>query len=179
VEQVDAEWGRVDVLVNNASIFSTIKMKPFEEISLAEWNQVMRVNLTGVFLCSQSVVPLMRRQRRGRIINIASGTVLNGRPNYLHYVSSKAAVAGFTRALAREVGNDNITVNTVAPGPTYTEIERETVTPEQAEAMLQQQCIKKKAVPDDIVGAVLFLASDDAAFISGQLLVVDGGKSMH
>jgi 3-oxoacyl-[acyl-carrier protein] reductase len=172
-------FGTVDILVNNASVFSTIKMKPFEELSLEEWNKVIDVNLTGVFLCSQAVVPVMRKQKSGRIINIASGTVLWGKPYYIHYVSSKAGVAGFTRALAREVGNDNITVNTVAPGPTYTEVERDSVSPAQAEAMLKQQCIQRKATPDDLTGTVAFLCSDDAAFISGQMMLVDGGKGMH
>lgn len=173
------EFGTIDILVNNASIFSTIKMKPFEEISLDEWNKVIGVNLTGVFLCSQAVVPVMRKQKKGRIINIASGTILSGRPYYIHYVSSKAGVAGFTRALAREVGNDNITVNTLAPGPTYTEVDRDSVTPQQAEAMLKQQCIQRKATPDDMTGTVVFLSSDDASFISGQMILIDGGKGMH
>lgn len=179
VETLVSEFGTIDILVNNASIFATIEMKPFEQISLEEWNRIIAVNLTGVFICCKAVVPIMRRQKSGRIVNIASGTILNGRPNYLHYVSSKAGVAGLTRALAREVGNDNITVNTVAPGPTYTEVERETVTPAQAEAMLKQQCIQRKATPDDLVGTVAFLCSDDAAFISGQMILVDGGKGMH
>jgi 3-oxoacyl-[acyl-carrier protein] reductase len=179
VDSTFEAFGSIDILINNASLFSTIKMKPFEEISLDEWNKVIGVNLTGVFLCAQAVIPFMRKQKSGRIINIASGTILSGRPFYIHYVSSKAGVAGFTRALAREVGNDNITVNTVAPGPTYTEIERDSVTPEQADTMLKQQCIQRKATPDDLTGTVAFLCSDDAAFISGQMMLVDGGKGMH
>ena len=179
VDTAVKEFGTIDILINNASVFSTIKMKPFEEISLEEWNKVITVNLTGVFLCSQAVVPVMRKQKKGRIINISSGTILAGRPYYIHYVSSKAGVAGFTRALAREVGNDNITVNTVAPGPTYTEIERDSVTPEQAQAMLKQQCIQRPATPDDIAGTIVFLSSDDSSFISGQMILVDGGKGMH
>lgn len=179
VDAVTERYGTIDILVNNAAIFSTIKMKPFEEISLDEWNKVVNVNLTGLFVCSQAVVPVMRKQKWGRIINVSSGTVLSGRPFYIHYVSSKAGVVGFTRALAREVGNDHITVNTIAPGPTYTEVERETVSPEQAQAMLNQQCIKRPATPTDMVGVVSFLCSEDASFISGQMFLVDGGKGMH
>jgi len=179
VDIVLEEVGIIDILINNAAIFSTLKMQPFEEISLDEWNRVIAVNLTGVFLCSQAVVPVMRKQKGGRIINISSGTILSGRPYYIHYVASKAGVAGFTRALAREVGNDNITVNTVAPGPTFTEVERDSVSPGQAQAMIKQQCIQRPATPDDIVGTIVFLSSADSAFISGQMILVDGGKGMH
>jgi 3-oxoacyl-[acyl-carrier protein] reductase len=178
-ETVLKEFGQIDILVNNASIFSTIKMKPFEELSLEEWNLVMNVNVTGMFLCCQAIVPIMKKQKDGRIINISSGTVFSGRPYYIHYVTSKSGVVGFTRALAREVGDHNITVNTIAPGPTYTEVERETVSSEQAEAMLKQQCIKRPATPDDMSGVLSFLCSEDASFISGQLMLVDGGKGMH
>jgi 3-oxoacyl-[acyl-carrier protein] reductase len=178
-EQVEKEFGRVDILVNNAAIFSTIKMKPFEEISLEEWSKVIDVNLTGVFLTCKSVVPVMRKCKYGRIINISSGTVLSGRPNYLHYVSTKSAVIGFTRALAREVGKDNITVNTVSPGPIYTEVERDTVSPEQKELMLRQQCIQREGTPQDVTGIISFLCSEEAGYMSGQMLLVDGGKGMH
>ncbi len=178
-EETARVFGRIDILVNNAAIFSTIKMKPFEEISLKEWNLIMNVNLTGVFLCCQAVVPYMRQNKFGRIINISSGTALSGRPNYLHYVTTKSGIIGFSRALAREVGNDSITVNTVAPGPIYTEVERETVSKEQAEAMIKQQCIQRSGTPDDMVGIISFLCSDEAGYISGQMMLVDGGKGMH
>lgn len=179
VDKVVDRFGAIDILVNNAAIFSTIKMQPFEEITLDEWNKVINVNLTGVFVCCQKVVPVMRKQNWGRIINVSSGTVLSGRPHYLHYVASKSAIIGFSRALAREVGNHSITVNTIAPGPTYTEVDRETVSPEQKAAMLKQQCIQRPATPEDMVGVVSFLCTEDASFMSGQMLLVDGGKGMH
>ncbi|MCL6593962.1 MAG: 3-oxoacyl-ACP reductase FabG [Alicyclobacillus sp.] len=177
-QAVAARYGRIDILVNNAAVFSTIKMKPFYELSEEEWDALMRVNLKGVFLASRSVFPYMK-ERGGRIVNMSSATVLEGRPNYLHYVSSKAGVVGFTRAAARELGPFNITVNAIAPGPTYTEIPRETVTEAQKLHMLHAQAIKKLATPDDIAGALVFLCSDEASFITGQLLTVDGGMNMH
>lgn len=179
VEQAVNKFGTIDILVNNAAIFSTIKLKPFEEISLEEWNSVMNVNLTGVFLCSQAVVPVMRKQQFGRIVNISSGVIFSGKPHYIHYVSSKAGVAGFTRALAREVGNDYITVNTIAPGQTNTDVDRETVTEEQRANILKQRCIPRRQTPADLEGAVAFLCSDDASFMTGQLMLIDGGRGMH
>ncbi len=168
-------FGRVDVLVNNAAIFSTIKMGPFEDIPIAEWNQVLNVNLTGAFLCCQAVAAQMREQQYGRIINISSATVLEGRANYLHYVTSKAGVVGLTRSLARELGSSNITVNAVMPGSIVTEIPRATVTPEQAAAIVAAQSVPRRLAPADIVGPILFLSSDAAAAITGQTVVVDGG----
>lgn len=172
-------YGKIDILINNASIFSTIKTKPFEQLSLDEWNKVIGVNLTGTFLCCQAVVPIMRNQNSGRIINISSGTVLYGRPYYIHYVSSKAGVAGFTRALAREVGSSNITVNTLTPGPIATEIERDSAPPGMLQSKVMQQCIQRQGTPEDLTGTIVFLCSDDSSFITGQMIVVDGGKDLH
>lgn len=172
-------FGRIDILVNNAAIFSAIKMKPFWELSVAEWDQLMAVNVRGVWLASKAVVPQMRKQGSGRIINISSGVVFMGRPNYLHYVASKGAVISMTRAMARELGEFGITVNAITPGATYTEVPRETVTPEQKEAMVRMQCIKRPEEPGDLIGTVVFLASDDAAFITGQTINVDGGMNFH
>jgi len=172
-------FGRIDILVNNAAIFSTIKMKPFWELSVAEWDQLMAVNVRGVWLASRAVVPQMRKQGSGRIINMSSGVVFMGRPNYLHYVASKGAVVSMTRAMARELGEFGITVNAITPGATYTEIPRETVTPEQKEVMVRMQCIKHPGEPGDLIGTVVFLASDDAAFITGQTINVDGGMNFH
>jgi 3-oxoacyl-[acyl-carrier protein] reductase len=172
-------FGRIDVLVNNAAVFSTIKMKPFWELSVAEWDQLMAVNVRGVWLGSRAVVPQMRKQRSGRIINISSGVVFNGRPHYLHYVASKGAVLSMTRAMARELGDFGISVNCITPGATYTEVPRETVTPEQKEAITRMLCLKRPEEPRDLEGTVVFLASDDAAFITGQTINVDGGLNFH
>jgi len=176
-ESVERLFGRADVLINNAAIFSTLTMRPFDEIPLAEWDQVLRVNVTGPFLCARAVLPLMRRNKWGRIINMASGAVTLGRPNYLHYIASKSALVGMTHSMARELGADGITVNAVLPGATFTEIPRKTVTPEQKERIIAMQCIRRPQVPDDLIGVVLFLASDAAAFMTGQALTVDGGAT--
>lgn len=177
VQQTLDTYQRIDIFINNAAIFSTIKMKKMEDISLEEWEQNTGVNLTGVFLCCKAVVPVMKKQRYGRIINISSGAVFLGRPNYIHYVASKAGVLGFTASLSREVGEYNITVNSIAPGPTYTEIPRETVTEAQKQQMLQMQSIKKLQEPSDLSGTVVFLCSDDSSFITGQTFSVDGGMT--
>jgi NAD(P)-dependent dehydrogenase (short-subunit alcohol dehydrogenase family) len=175
VAEVDRRFGRIDILVNNAGIFSTLEMRPFEQIPLDEWEHVLRVNVTGPFLCARAVLPAMRRARWGRIINMASGAVTLGRPNYLHYITSKAALVGMTRSMARELGGDGITVNSILPGATFTEIERKTVSPEQKQRIVAQQCIPRPEVPEDLVGTVLFLASEASAFVTGQGLTVDGG----
>ena len=175
VAEVERRFGRIDILVNNAGIFSTLEMRPFEQIPLDEWEHVLRVNVTGPFLCSRAVLPAMRRAKWGRIINMASGAVTLGRPNYLHYITSKAALEGMTRSMARELGADGITVNSILPGATFTEIERKTVSPEQKQRIVAQQCIPRPEVPEDLVGTVLFLASEASAFVTGQGLTVDGG----
>ena len=175
VGETTAAWGRLDVLVNNAALFSTLTMKPFEQIELAEWEAVIRVNLTGTFVCCQAVAPVMREQGFGRIINLSSSTVLMGRADYAHYVASKAGVIGLTRALARELGPHGVTVNAIMPGSTETEVPRETVTPEQARAIVGAQSVKRRITADDIVGTAVYLASADADFVTGQTVVVDGG----
>jgi NAD(P)-dependent dehydrogenase (short-subunit alcohol dehydrogenase family) len=175
VDVVDDDWGRIDVLINNAGIFSTLEMRPFDQIPLDEWERVLRVNLTGPFLCAAAVLPTMRRAQWGRIINVASGAVRLGRPNYLHYIAAKAALAGMSLSMAREVGKDGITVNAILPGATFTEIERKTVTQEQKERIVAMQCIPRPEVPEDLVGAVLFLASDASRFVTGQSINLDGG----
>src|SRR5262245_25389202 len=175
VEVVEDEFGRIDVLINNAGIFSTLEMRPFDQIPLAEWERVLRVNLTGPFLCARAVLPAMRRAKWGRIINVASGAVRLGRPNYLHYIATKAALAGMSLSMARELGPDNITVNAILPGATFTEIERKTVTPAQKERIIAMQCVPRAEVPEDLVGAVLFLASEASAFVTGQSINLDGG----
>jgi 3-oxoacyl-[acyl-carrier protein] reductase len=176
-DSVEAAYGRADVLINNAAIFSTLAMRPFDQIPLAEWEQVLRVNVTGPFLCARAMLPLMRKNKWGRIINMASGAVTLGRPNYLHYIASKSALAGMTHSMARELGADGITVNAVLPGATYTEIPRQTVTLEQKQRIVAMQSIPRPQVPEDLFGVVLFLASDASAFMTGQKLTVDGGAT--
>jgi 3-oxoacyl-[acyl-carrier protein] reductase len=175
IEVVEDEYGRIDVLINNAGLFSTLEMRPFDQIPLEEWERVLRVNLTGPFLCARAVLPAMRRAKWGRIINIGSGAVRLGRPNYLHYIASKAALAGMSLSMARELGPDGITVNAILPGATFTEIERKTVTPQQKERIISMQCIPRAETPQDLVGAALFLASDASAFVTGQSINLDGG----
>lgn len=176
-KSVEQAFGRADVLINNAAIFSTLEMRPFEQIPLAEWEQVLRVNLTGPFLCARAMLPLMRKNKWGRIINMASGAVTLGRPGYLHYIASKSALEGMTHSMARELGNEGITVNAILPGATFTEIDRKTVTPEQKERIVSMQCIQRPQVPNDLLGVMLFLASDASAFMTGQALTVDGGAT--
>lgn len=175
-EQVRRDAGRWDALVNNAAVFSSLSMRPFGDIPVAEWDRVMAVNVRGAFLCCRAAVPAMRALGRGKIVNVASAAVFQGRPNYLHYVSSKAALIGFTAALASEVGDDGITVNAVAPGSTETEVPRETVTPDQVRQIVARQAIHRRQVSGDVVGAVSFLVSADSDFITGQTLTVDGGS---
>jgi len=174
-EVVEDEYGRIDVLINNAGIFSTLEMRPFDQIPVDEWEQVLRVNLTGPFLSARAVLPAMRRAKWGRIINVASGAVRLGRPNYLHYIATKSALIGMSLSMARELGPDNITVNAILPGATFTEIERKTVTPQQKERIVSMQCVPRAETPEDLVGAVMFLASEASAFVTGQSINLDGG----
>jgi NAD(P)-dependent dehydrogenase (short-subunit alcohol dehydrogenase family) len=175
VEGVHARHGRIDVLINNAAIFSSLKMRPFEEIPIAEWRAVLDVNVTGAFMCARAVSPLMKQAGWGRIINIGSGAVPLGVPNYLHYVTSKAATLGLTNAMARELGRFGITVNTIQPGGTFHEVPRETVSEEGKAKLIANQCIPREEVPTDLAGVVLFLCSNASEFVTGQTLVVDGG----
>ncbi|MEV6320850.1 glucose 1-dehydrogenase [Nocardia sp. NPDC051787] len=175
VEHAISKFGRIDALVNNAAIFSSLTMRPFDEIPIDEWRAVLDVNVTGTFLCARAVAPAMRQARWGRIINIASGAVPLGVPNYLHYVASKAAVAGLTNSLARELGPSGITVNAVQPGGTFHEVPRETVTEAGKARLIEKQCIPREEIPADLAGMVIFLCSPAAEFVTGQTLVVDGG----
>jgi len=173
-------FGRIDVLINNAAIFATIPMNRgrIEEISPEEWDKLMAVNLKGVFFCCRAVLPTMRAQKSGKIINIASGTVFNGSPGRIHYVTSKAGVIGFSRTLAREIGDDNIQVNVLAPGNTLSE---ENPTEEMLrfrQSSIGNRALKRVQVPQDVVGGMLFLASSLSDFMTGQTVNVDGGIAM-
>jgi NAD(P)-dependent dehydrogenase (short-subunit alcohol dehydrogenase family) len=171
--------GRIDILVNNAAVFSTLKLRPFEEIPVEEFRKVMEVNIMGVWLCCRACVPHMRKGGYGRIVNLASGAPLKGVPLFLHYISSKGAVIAMTRGLAREVGKDGITVNSLAPGFTLSEnVAKDPLHVRQGEITRLTRAIPRDETPDDLVGTVSFLASEDAAFITGQTLVVDGGSAM-
>lgn len=175
VEETVKQFGTVDVLINNAAYFMTVWKGPFWEMTVEEFDKAMAVNVRGSWLCAKAVVPHMQKQKKGKIINISSNVALTGNPNYIHYVTSKGALIAMTRAMARELGEFNVRVNAITPGPVYTEIARATVTPEQKEAMLKMQCLKHHETPADLVGVAAFLASDDAAFITGQTINCDGG----
>jgi len=171
--------GCIDVLVNNAAIFATIPMNRgrIETITPQEWDRLMVVNLKGLFFCCRAVLPAMRRPTSGKIINTASGTVFAGSPGRIHYVTSKAATIGFTRTLAREVGDDNINVNVLAPGNTLSEENPTEETVRFRQASIGLRALKRLQVPQDVVGAMLFLASPLSDFITGQTINVDGGIS--
>jgi NAD(P)-dependent dehydrogenase (short-subunit alcohol dehydrogenase family) len=173
--------GRIDILVNNAAVSATLALTPFEKLTVAEWRHVLDVNTIGTFLCCRAVAPHMRARKSGRIVNIASGTAFKGAPFLLHYVASKGAVISMTRSLARELGSDNVTVNAVSPG--YTLSEGNLGNPDflaaHRQAAIAGRVLQRDAYPEDLVGAVAFLASDDAAFMSGQILAVDGGSVFH
>lgn len=177
--QTLARFGRIDVLINNAAIFATIPMNRgrIETIASEEWDRLMAVNLKGLFFCCRAVLPAMRKQKAGRIINIASGTVFAGSPGRIHYVTSKAATIGFTRTLAREVGDDNINVNVLAPGNTLSEENPTEETVRFRQASIGLRALRRLQVPQDVVGAALFLASPLSDFITGQTINVDGGIS--
>jgi NAD(P)-dependent dehydrogenase (short-subunit alcohol dehydrogenase family) len=173
--------GRIDILVNNAAVSATLALSPFEKLTVAEWRHVLDVNTIGTFLCCRAVAPHMRSRKSGRIVNIASGTAFKGAPFLLHYVASKGAVISMTRSLARELGSDSITVNAISPG--YTLSEGNLGNPDflaaHRQAAIAGRVLQRDAYPEDLVGAVAFLASDDAAFMSGQILAVDGGSVFH
>jgi NAD(P)-dependent dehydrogenase (short-subunit alcohol dehydrogenase family) len=173
--------GRIDILVNNAGLYASLAMRPFDQIPVAEWRQVMDVNVLSMFLTCRAVVPQMRAQGGGRIVNISSGTPFRGVPFLLHYVTSKGAIVALTRALAKELGADNVLVNCVAPGFTMSDGVHEH--PEVIEALrdvsVSARTLKRDQVPEDIVGAVSFLCGPGASFITGQTLVIDGGQYFH
>jgi NAD(P)-dependent dehydrogenase (short-subunit alcohol dehydrogenase family) len=173
--------GGIDVLVNNAGLYAQLAMRPFDQIPVEEWRKVMDVNVLSMFLTCRAVVPHMREHGGGRIVNISSGTPFRGVPFVLHYVTSKGAIVAFTRALAKELGNDEILVNCVAPGFTMSAGVQEH--PEVVEALrdvsIASRTIKRDLMPEDIAGAVAFFCGPEANFLTGQTMVIDGGQYFH
>jgi len=181
VEATVERYGTIDILINNAAIDPRQK---WNEISVADWDRVMANNVRSQFICCKAVYPYMQKQQYGKIINVSSVTFWFGKTNYVHYVASKGAIIGFTRALAREVGDDNITVNCITPGAVKTETELAKVGSAEAQQktdvqMTQLQSIPRRQLIGDLDGAFVFLASSDSDFITGQTLNVDGGWMMH
>jgi NAD(P)-dependent dehydrogenase (short-subunit alcohol dehydrogenase family) len=181
VNDAVAAFGRLDILVTNAALFGNLRLKAFVEIESEEWDRLMAVNVRGVFESVKAVVPHMRRQKYGKIVNIASGTVFKGSPMLLHYVTSKGAVVAMTRAMARELGDDGIRVNCLAPGLIMSESVRanEDWVGPVVTSNIASRALKREAVPDDLIGAMLFLTTPDSDFMTGQTIVVDGGSVMH
>ena len=170
-------FGRIDVLINNAALFTALGKKPFHQITVEEWDRVQAVNVRGTFLCCKAVYPQMKKQGKGKIINISSATFHQGTPYFIHYVTSKGGIVGFTRSLARELGDDNICVNAIAPGLTVSEsVQGSEMYPETAlKVVAGMRCFKRDETPEDLLGMALFLASDDSDFVTGQTYIVDGG----
>lgn len=176
-------FGRIDILVDNAAVYGGLKLTPFQEIPEAEWDRVMAVNVKGLWLCCKAVIPAMKLQGKGKIINISSDTIWMGVPLFLHYVASKGAVFAFTRALARELSGTGIAVNTITPGYTMTKAAQGLADPETVSRLrawvVDQQIIKRSQEPADLAGTVVFLASDNSDFITGQTINVNGGATHH
>ena len=181
IEETLERHGRIDILVNNAGLYASLEMRAFTEIPLEEWNRVLEVNVASMFLTCRAIVPVMREQDGGKIVNISSGTPFRGVPFLLHYVTSKGAIVALTRALVRELGKDEIHVNCVAPG--FTMSDGVKAQPEVIEALqgpsVAARTIQRDQLPEDVVGAVVFLCTPAAGFITGQTMVIDGGQYFH
>jgi NAD(P)-dependent dehydrogenase (short-subunit alcohol dehydrogenase family) len=173
--------GRIDILVNNAGLYASLEMRAFTEIPFEEWNRVMEVNVASMFLTCRAVVPVMREQGGGKIVNISSGTPFRGVPFLLHYVTSKGAIVALTRALAKELGKDSIHVNCVAPGFTMSDGVKShpEVIEKLRDVSIASRTLQRDQVPEDVVGAVVFLCTPAADFITGQTMVIDGGQYFH
>lgn len=174
-------FGRIDVLLNNAAIYVTQKLwkGPVEELNLDEWDRVIEVNLKGVFLCCRAAIPIMKQQRAGKIINIASGTFFSGSGNMPHYTTAKGGVVALTRVMARQLGEYGINVNCMTPGSTLSEEAVSDEVLKRREGSMDKRAFRRIETPADIVGTAVFLASQDSDFVTGQLLVVEGGGIMH
>jgi len=179
VAAVEERFGRLDALVNNAALFTQLKREPLVDIRLSEWKRVMDVNLTGPFLMTRAVVEPMRRAGGGSIINITTVGIYHGSNQLGHYNASKAGLIGLTRTAARELGRFGIRVNAIAPGATATEAVRAVSSPERLAERAQNRCLQRVQTPEDLIGPLLFLASDQANFVTGQLINVDGGEFFH
>ena len=167
-------FGTIDALVNNAAVYAGLERRPFHEIEVAEWDRVMAVNLRGPWLCAQACASALRNAA-GAIVNVASATVMSGSPMWAHYVASKSGLIGLSRVMARELGDDGVRVNVLAPGFTLTEASRDLI-PDADSYGVSRGAIKRSLQPEDIVGTAVFLASDASAMITGQTFVVDGGR---
>ena len=182
VDRADAEFGGIHILVNNAGIYPRAALI---EMSDAQWDEVLDINLKGVFHCTRAVVPQMIKRRAGKIINISSVNIHVGAPNFSHYIASKGGIIGFTRALARELGEYNIHVNAVTPGAIQTEAEKRLVAQqgkagaEAVAAIVARQCLKRRILPAEIAGVCLFLASDLSDAMTGQTLNADCGNALY
>jgi len=185
VERMVAETlercGGLDVLVNNAGLYASLEMRPFDAIPLDEWRRVMDVNVASMFLTCRAVVPVMREHGGGSIVNISSGTPFRGVPFLLHYVTSKGAIVAFTRALAKELGSDGVRVNCVAPGFTMSDGVKEhpEVIEKLRDVSVAARTIQRDQEPDDVAGAVVYLAGPASSFVTGQTIVIDGGQYFH
>ena len=179
VDRTVERFGKIDVLVNNAALFANLEYQSMLDIDPSLWDKVMAVNVRGPFLMAKHVVPHMKKQKHGKIINIGSGTARKGMPNLLHYVTSKGAITSMTRAMSRELGGDNICVNTLAPGLIMSDSVLESGTHSDAivNSVVQSRALKRDAFPEDLLGALIFLASSDSDFITGQVIAVDGGST--
>jgi len=181
VQEVVEQCGGIDILVNNAGLYASLEMRPFEQIPLDEWRRVMDVNVASMFLMCREVVPVMRGRGGGKIVNISSGTPFRGVPFLLHYVTSKGAIVALTRALAKELGKDNVFVNCVAPG--FTMSAGVEAHPEVVEKLrdvsVAARTLQRDQLPEDVVGAVVFLCGPGADFVTGQTMVIDGGQYFH
>jgi NAD(P)-dependent dehydrogenase (short-subunit alcohol dehydrogenase family) len=181
VETTVVRHDHIDILVNNAGLYASLDMRPFTDIPLDEWRHVMDVNVASMFLTCRAVVPMMREVGAGKIVNISSGTPFRGVPFLLHYVTSKGAIVAFTRALAKELGKDGIHVNCVAPGFTMSDgvLANPGVIEKLREVSVAARTIQRDQLPEDVVGAVVFLCGPGADFITGQTMVIDGGQFFH
>jgi NAD(P)-dependent dehydrogenase (short-subunit alcohol dehydrogenase family) len=171
-------FGRIDGLINNAAYFREVKLTPFEELDPDQWDRIFAVNVKGVWQCCKAVMPAMREQKHGAIVNIASVVAVAGQPGYLHYVATKGAVLAMTKGLAKECGADNVRVNVIAPGFVITDATKNRPV-EWQQSFLKARAISREQRPDDLVGTALYLMSDLSSFVSGQTLVVDGGHIMY